>query len=347
MDARQSSILKAIVHSYILDAEPIGSRTLAKKYKLGLSPASIRNSMLELEENDFIEKTHISSGRVPTDKGYRFYIDSLMELERLSEEEEIRIGEIREAYRKKREKIRNLLKTATKTLSEMTNCAGLVTAPTSGTGAGERFSRIYLMAIDEHRFLAVLSTPGGLVINQLIEANSVPSQRSLDMIGHRLSSQPHGFILDEVLSLVKMVDEKEQKKLNDLVIQLKSVIAQEKDPQESLLVEGHLNLLDHPEFQGAEQVKLLLKVLENRGILMELLDDRLSIEDVRVLVGVETHCDDLKNLSIVSGSYQGGDMRGVLGVIGPRRMEYPRIMALVRRLADQIGDMIVGDDKNQ
>lgn len=332
IDKRKKRILRAVVYNYITTAMPVGSRTIAKKYRLGLSPATIRNCMADLEELGYLTHPHTSAGRIPTDKGYRFYVDSLMERTDLSLEEKTRIEK---EYSHRANRIDQIMEEASQALSLLSRYTGLVLAPNLEKSI---FHHLELVLLENGRILSILITGSGLVKNKIIETEeTLPKERLeeiLNLINDRLSHLPLKRIKEFISHQLKI--ETKATKIWELMNQIFTW-----DWAEELYLGGRINILEHPEFKNLARTKSIFRALEEKRLLAEVLNKTASSEGVRVLIGKETKCNKIKDLSLVTSTYRiNGRPVGILGVIGPRRMEYSKVVSLVDFMAKTVSEVL-------
>ena len=328
LDERTQSILMAVIRSFIQTAEPIGSRTISKRFDFGLSPATIRNVMSDLEEFGFLEQPHTSAGRVPTDKGYRFYIDHLRGLEELSAEESRRITQRYLSYHGEADEV---IAETSRLLSEISRYAGIVLRKFSTTV----FRRVEFVKVRGRQVLAIFVVASGMVHNKLIMLDEEMTQDELYKVSNYLNQEFSGQPLRLIRQclLERLAEEKAQ--YDALLQQVMKVGEKTFDSAEAqdsdIYVGGTANIIDQPEFvTNVERMKELFKAFEEKSRLISLLDRCLDETGVNVIIGSETSFHDIHECSLVTRTYSYGDQTvGVLGVVGPKRMAYPRIMALV------------------
>ncbi len=331
---RQNDILKIIVGVYVKTVAPVGSRTIANSYRDTLSTATIRNEMHDLEEKGYIKQPHTSAGRVPTDKGYRYYVDHL-DLE-ASVPPHVAALVARE-YRERMDTIETLFERTSKILSSLSEQAGLVVFPTVEDLA---IKRIELTQLTEKHLLVVWVSSNGFVHNKIISSSHIPAA-DLERIGR---------MLNEVLSGVRISEL--QNKLDSISSQgsfqrfYKSVyqIVQESSPVDKarrIALEGSRFILDQPEFQDWEKSRRLFKALEKKDFLTEIVKTRANRDGVRVQIGLELHCEDIWDCSFVTAQYRVNQkVIGSLGVLGPRRMPYERVISLVDYVSRRFGEAL-------
>jgi heat-inducible transcriptional repressor len=323
LEERKHKILQAVIHYYIKTAKPVGSHILTDEYRFDLSPATVRNLMAELEDEGYLTHPHTSAGRIPTDKGYRSYVDSLIELQRMVLDEEERV---QHEYFGKTGELQELLTQTSKVLSGLSQYTGFVLTPKIDRN---HLRRLELVQVDESRILAVMITNTGLIKHRIIEAKI--SRSKLISLSNMLNEKLTGkTLLEAKQRIFDSIDEieREEREMFDFARNIGSQIF---DIEEEIYVEGTHNVLSIPDFKDFEPMRSLLKLSEDRELLMSTLHKEIGEEEgVKVVIGSETASEELKHLSLVSSVYRDGEHSiGVLGIIGPKRMEYPKMMALV------------------
>lgn len=341
---RKLKILKAIIDNYVSTAEPVGSRTVAKKYKLGISPATIRNEMADLEEMGYIKQPHTSAGRVPSDKGYRLYVDSLMEVKRLSGPE---IRKINEAFKQKVEGIENVVVQTSKILSHMTNYASIVLGPQLNKSSLKRIQIIY---IEPGKALIVIVTNTGLIENRLMNIPISVTDSDLVKITNILNSELRGKSLDEIDGdLTTKITNRLFGYQDILELALKIIIKTYKEFDDTKIhLGGTPNLFKQPEFMDMEKVRDILCLFEEKNLLVEILMDSLFDKDLTVTIGSENKHDEVKNCSLITATYKlNGKIIGTIGVLGPTRMNYSKVISvldfLTKSLSNKLKNQIKGD----
>lgn len=333
IEGRNEDILMAVIQSFIYTAEPVGSRMLSKRYDFGLSPATIRNVMSDLEEFGFLEQPHTSAGRVPTDQGYRFYVNHLTNTDELSAEESALITQRFTPYHGE---VDEVMAEASRLLSEVSNYAGIVLRKFSTTV----FSRIEFVKVRGKQVLAIFVMESGIVQNQLIVLDEELTQDELHRVSNYLNQEFSGQQLDSVRQnlLERMAEDKVRyDQLLQQVMQVGKKIFDERTESEGdLYLGGASNIMDQPEFTAdVTRMKELFKAFEQKSRLISILDQCLNEPGVNVMLGSETPYGDIQECSFVTRTYNYGNRTiGVLGVIGPKRMAYPRVMSIVDYTAD-------------
>jgi len=328
LNARHLGVLRAIVMDYIRTAEPVGSRTISRKYGFSLSPATIRSTMADLEELGYVAQPHTSAGRVPTDRGYRFYVDALMDRPQLSRDE---VEQIEHHVDPSRREMEELLREAGKLLSALSPYVAVVLAPQEN-----RFRRVEFVPIAPDRVLVILLADTGLVHHKTIAVDEEMMQDELDRIARYLTDLLHGRSLREVrdLLLAQMAEEKAQYDRMLARALWLGAKALEAEPEADVYVAGAAHIADQPEFADIAKMKALFAAFEEKSKLVKILNECLTGEEFKIFIGSEIPVQEIQGLSVIASPYRRGDrVLGVLGVLGPTRMDYGRALTLVETTA--------------
>jgi heat-inducible transcriptional repressor len=329
LNARQQDVLRAIVEDYIRTAEPVGSRTISRKYGFSLSPATIRNIMADLEELGYVVQPHTSAGRIPTDKGYRLFVDSLMNPTPLTAAEVERI----EQHVTPTVDVGDLLKEAGKLLSALTPYVALALAPRL---AESRFRRVEFVAAGRDRVLAVLLSESGLVHHTTIKVEEPIGQEDLDRMARYLTDLMRGHTLHEVRNLLirQMAEEKAlYDRMLGQALRLGAKVV-EGEAEADIYVAGAAQIADQPEFADVRKMKALFTAFEEKSKLVMLLNECLRGGGLRIIIGHESPVEGIQGLSVIASPYRRHDqVLGVLGVLGPTRMDYGHALSLVEATA--------------
>jgi heat-inducible transcriptional repressor len=322
---RARQVLQAVIFEYIVTAEPVGSRQVAKKYDLGLSPATIRNTMSDLEEAGYLTHPHTSAGRVPTDKAYRFYVDFLMGPSQLGRPEALRLQRQTSTTRSD---IDDLMESTSAQLSALSHYAAVILAPPLRQ---TRLERIDLIPVERDRALVVLATETGWGTSRILTLEESVSPAELREIARVLTEFYGGLSFQEIRA---RLSDTALPADADRIARLSAVLARKAFASlwdKNLFYSGALNILDHPEFGDIAAMRAILRTFEEKRQLIELFTARASAGDgVQVVIGSEMPYQEMQETSLVAASYKYGDrVLGVLGVVGPRRMPYAKIVPLV------------------
>lgn len=336
--ARDRRILEDVIRTFIHTGSPVGSRSVAKLAKHGLSAASIRNVMADLEECGLLFQPHTSAGRVPTAAGYHYYIDSLMTSRELPESER---HYIQENLRDVLTDVEELMGVVTHLLSELTSQIGLVLAPTISE---TKIKAIHFLKLSGLRAICVLESEGGLVEQRIVQTAKSLSQDQLTRISNYLSESFSGQSLREIRDhLVGLIDD-ERAQIGEL-LEIAISLAQQAlgiDDGPELLVEGTEAVITQPELSDIDQVRRLLETFTDKVELVRLLDQLIEGAGTRVIIGEESDLTSSLNFSLVATTYGSpGKVRGALGIFGPSRMEYDKIVPLVDFLGQTVSETLV------
>lgn len=338
LSERKVKILQAIINDYIATAEPVGSRTIAKKYDFGLSSATIRNEMSDLEEMGFIIQPHASSGRIPSDLGYRLYVDSLMQQRDLVENEKSFLhGMISENVNQ----IEYLMEETAKMLSAMTNYTTIISEPIIKS---TRLKKIHFMRLDEKNVMIIIAAEGNIVKNHLAKVDYLPSDDELYSISGVVNQCLEGQIME---SIELEAIEKLHKNLpgyDELITA--TLRAMQKTVKSSENLQLHLsgakNILAFPEFSDVQKAKSLIQTLEDKESLKNLLtSNTVDGDEVQIYIGNESGIEEMKDCSIITTSYKFADnITGTIGILGPTRMNYSQVVSVLNGMVKNIEGVV-------
>ncbi|MBE6102891.1 MAG: heat-inducible transcription repressor HrcA [Selenomonas ruminantium] len=335
LDARKQKVLKAIIDDYIESAEPVGSRTLARKHDLGVSPATIRNEMADLEMLGYLEHLHTSSGRIPSSKGYRFYVNGLIPPKPVSEEEKKLINDW---YRTRVRRIDEVFQETARIISKVTKNVSLVLAPQMTQA---RFRVLQFLPLDDRRVITVLMTDAGFVENKIVEmpagATFEDFQRMAEVINKNLAGRSLAAISPEKLLPIR--DEIGDEGLYESALEVVNR-ALESGKQERLYLGGTTQMLTQPEFHDVEKVKHTLMMLEKEELIKDILHAHMG-DGLEVTIGQENEDSQMQDSSIITATYHlNGELLGTIAVLGPTRMEYAKAMSLLEYMNDNLTEVI-------
>jgi heat-inducible transcriptional repressor len=321
---REEAILQAVVDLYVKTAEPVGSRAIAQRYKLGLSPATIRNTMQDLEECGVLVQPHTSAGRVPTDLGYRYFVDKLLRPEALTEVEST---EIRRQVEHDPVALHEILSQTSRVLSRLTNQLGVSVAPAFEKGV---LHRIDLVQVTSTRVLVIIAVRSGLARTLLLEVDTeIPAAR-LDETRRQLNERLAGLTLAEVqrTAAERLRDTQGEPRLVKMFIESSErlITLQESD---DLHLDGASKIMTQPEFRDTTNLSGLLQVIEDRAHLLERLKANEAGDGIIITIGEEFNDLDLANCAVVTSTYKVGSVTGTIGVLGPKRMPYSKLVSIV------------------
>jgi heat-inducible transcriptional repressor len=338
LSERDELILDSIVNDYINSPEPVGSRTISKKYNLNISPATIRNVASDLEGLGYLAQLHASSGRIPTDKGFRFYVDRLLRLQQLTK---LQKAEIENKYNLKDLGLKEVLEETSKVLSKISHYAGLVVAPKLSTSL---FEHIEFVKLSNNNILVVFVTKSGVVYNKKIKVKDSFTQSDLHRVSNYLNEIMHGLNLYEIRRKIVNEMKKEKIKCSRLFSRALGIfkdVVEDGEHQKNLYVDGALNVINDPVFKDIKEMKKLLRAFEDKMLLMNILDKSILADETVIIIGQENNAEELANCSVVSSNYaKDGNVLGALGVIGPRRMDYARVIPLVGYMSELVSRLL-------
>jgi heat-inducible transcriptional repressor len=340
LDERKMKILQAIIRNYLETGEPVGSRTISKYSDLNLSSATIRNEMSDLEELGYIIQPYTSAGRIPSDKGYRLYVDTMMEERaRAIEMKEKETDEMRELLIQKADKLEILLKQVAKVLANNTNYASLITTPQYHQN---KIKFIQLSLVDVGQLLAVVVAEGNIVKNKIIRVEEPLDNETLLKLNFLLNTSLNGLSLGEI-NLMTIRKLKEQAGIHeDIVGSVLDAVADaiQMDDDLEIYTSGATNIFKYPELSDHEKASGLISTLEEKRQLTDLIADKLKDEGntgIQVYIGNETSIQTMKDCSVVTATYElEPGVHGTIGIIGPKRMDYEKVVNTLNTVMSQL-----------
>lgn len=339
LSERKLKILQAIVANYLETGEPVGSRTIAKYTDLNLSSATIRNEMADLEESGYIEQPHTSAGRIPTDAGYRVYVDMLMQ-ERDNEVAEMR--QEKEGLLERVDRMEVMLKQVAKVLASNTNYATMITSPQLQE---VRVKFIQLSMVDEQNILAVIVVDGNVIRNQLIAVPEPLGNDEVLKLSILMNSFLQGTTLRDINIEMIQTMKMQAGKYADLLDRILNgvVEAVQSADERQIYTSGATNILKYPELGDIEKTSELLEAFEEKKLLGQLADETMNSTGIQVYIGDETPVKNMKDLSVVTATYAMQDgAKGTIGIIGPKRMDYKKVVSTLKDLTQEL-DQIFGN----
>ena len=336
LSERKVKILQAIIRNYLETGEPVGSRTISKYTDLNLSSATIRNEMSDLEEMGYILQPHTSAGRIPSDKGYRLYVDTMME------QKDREIEEMKEVMVQKEDKMDQLLKQVAKLLAVNTNYASMITTPTIHTN---KLKFIQLSRVDVNQLLAVVVVEGNVIKNNIIHTAEELDDETILKLNILLNTHLNGLALEEInLGMISSL--KQQAGIHsEIVADVIDAIAESIHAEEALEVytSGANNIFRYPELADQQKASSIINTFEEKQLLTELVQENLSDDNntgIQVYIGEETPIQSMKDCSVVTATYELGEgMRGTIGIIGPKRMDYDKVIGTLKTITHQLDDL--------
>ena len=336
LDERKMKILKAIIRNYLETGEPVGSRTISKYTDLKLSSATIRNEMADLEEMGYILQPHTSAGRIPSDKGYRLYVDQLMQ----EKDEEIR--EVKEMMIERTDKMEQALKQVVKVLASNTNYATMISAPKIHR---KKVKFLQLSKVDESQVLAVIVIEGNMVRNKLLNLNEPIDDETILKLNLLLNTMLNGLSIEEI-NLQMITNLKMQAGTHgELVGEIIDAVAEaiQSKPETEIYTSGTTNIFKYPELADKVKASELISTLEEKQELTGLVNETLEHSEnrgIQVYIGQETPIQTMKDCSVVTATYELGEgLQSTIGIIGPKRMDYEHVLRTLNQLMDQLDEI--------
>lgn len=329
LDDRKTKILQAIIKTYLDTGEPVGSRTISKYTDLSLSSATIRNEMADLEELGYIMQPHTSAGRIPSDKGYRLYVDMLMN------EKEQEVTEMREQMLEKADKMDKLLKQAAKVLATSTNYATMITAPNNSRN---KLKFIQLSQVDDCQLLTVIVLEGNVIKNKIIMVEEKLDSETLLRLNILLNTNLNGLSIEQInLGMIAVLKDKagiHSEVISNVLDAVAAAIHVDEDLE--IYTSGTMNIFKYPELSANNKAQELISTFEEKQQLAELVTRTLGSEEnkgIQVYIGSESTVEQMKDCSVVTATYELGEgMQGTIGIVGPKRMDYEHVMRTLKTL---------------
>ena len=333
LSEREKTILRYVIHQYILTANPVGSRNISKKYDVGFSPATIRNVMADLEESGLLGHPHTSAGRVPTDFGYRFYVDSLMGVPKLTTSEKLAAEIVINSSSKE---TNDLIKATSTILSDITHQLACITFPQMSNSILEK---IQIVKLSTSKILVVVTVVSGLVKTITLELRANYGQSDLvniqRVLNQRLSGLKFSEIRETIVDRFKSIYSTQFSPIIRVFLESAEQIFADSTDNKSV-VTGAKNILSQPEFEELNQFQGIIELVEDRDIIVHVMKESISddMKDVSIKIGSENMEERFTSYSLVTKEYNVGEAVGSVGIIGPKRMEYSRVIATVEYVAE-------------
>ena len=333
LDERKTKILKEVIKNYLDTGEPVGSRTISKYTDLNLSSATIRNEMSDLEEMGYIVQPHTSAGRIPSDAGYRFYVDNMLQ------EKDKEVKEIKDMLLEKEYKMDHLLKQVAKVLAVNTNYATMISAPQIKKN---KLKFIQLSKVDAHQILAVIVIEGNVIKNNIMDIDEDLNEETMLKLNILLNTHLNGLSLDEI-NLTMIAALKKQAGIyggiiGDVINAVAEAIKADEDLE--IYTSGTNNIFKYPELADNEMASHIINTFEEKQALNQLVTKTLADEnskDIQVYIGNEAPIQNMTDCSIVTATYDLGEgMRGTIGILGPKRMDYDKVVGTLKNLQEQL-----------
>ncbi len=335
---RKRRLLQAVIYHFMKTGKPVGSHVIVDKYNFGMSSATVRNMLMDLEKEGFLIQPHTSAGRVPSDKGYRLYVDSLMEVQSLAVAEEDRI---RKDYAVRAKELEDVMISTSRMLSSLSNYTGMVLSPRLDKSL---LSRLQLISLSNSQILAIVVSQSGLIRHKVLKLSRPIASERLgtisEMLNKRLSGLPFAEVRTQILHHLEAVQQ-EHADAFSLAQELAREAFDLKSAEGDVYVDGRENIFSFPDLGDFGELSGLLKVIEHKNLLSAVLEKTMKKEGLSVKIGTENTRPELRNVSLVSNTYKLSDHTiGVLGIMGPRRMEYGRMIALVEGVTKIVNQML-------
>ena len=343
LDERKEKILKAIIQTYLETGEPVGSRTISKYSDLNLSSATIRNEMSDLEELGYIIQPHTSAGRIPSDKGYRFYVDQVIR------EKDSEIKETQELMIKRVDRLELLLKQLAQILAKSTNYTALIGGPGYHQS---KLKFIQLSRVEEKKLLVVVVVEGNIIRNSFVTLEEGLSDEEILNMNILLNNSLNGLTIEEInLGIITKLKEQagSHRKVVDLVLSEVSEAIQAQDEDLQIYTSGATNIFKYPELSDGQKASQLISTLEQKELLKNLFTESgegSEKHEIQVYIGNETPVQSMQDCSVVTANYVLGDgLRGTIGIIGPKRMDYEKVVSTLRSLMSQLEDTFKNEER--
>ena len=339
LDERKEKILKAIIQTYLETGEPVGSRTISKYSDLNLSSATIRNEMSDLEEMGYIVQPHTTAGRIPSDKGYRFYVDQIIK------EKDSQVSQMQELMIQRVDRMELLLKQLARLLAANTNYTTLISGPSYHQS---KLKFIQLSRVEEKKLLVVIVVEGNIIRNSFVTLEEGLSDEEILNMNILLNNSLNGLTIKEInLGVITKLKEQagSHRKVVDLVLSEVSEAIQAQDEDLQIYTSGATNIFRYPELSDTEKASGLLSTLEQKELLKGLFEGQEQNEgadpgtEIQVYIGDELPVQTMKDCSVVTANYVLGDgLRGTIGIVGPKRMDYEKVVSTLRNLVNQLNE---------
>lgn len=342
LDERKITILKAVIKNYMETGEPVGSRTISKYVNSKWSSATIRNEMSDLEEMGYIVQPHTSAGRIPSDKGYRFYVDQIL-LEKDNE-----VTEIKEMMVQRMGRLEQVLKALAKNLASNTNYAAMISGPQYHRN---KLKFIQLSKVDTHKLLIVTVVEGNIIKNTMVNIEEAISDEELLNLNILLNTNLNGLTIEEInLGVISRLKEQAgiHSKVVDLVLNEVAAVIKADEDELQIYTSGATNIFKYPELSDSRKASELLSTLEHTETLQELVDTvgADSETGIQVYIGDESPVQAMKDCSVVTATYELGEgLKGTIGIIGPKRMDYEKVLKTLRNLITQLDATFKKEDE--
>ena len=342
LDERKTKILQAVIRNYLETGEPVGSRTISKYTDLNLSSATIRNEMADLEEMGYILQPHTSAGRIPSDLGYRLYVDMMMK------EKEKEVDELKDLLIEKEGKLDHLLKQTAKLLAANTNYATMISAPSIHKN---KLKFIQLSRVEKNKLLAVIVVEGNVIKNTMLDVDQVLTDEMVLKLNILLNTHLNGLAIEEI-NLGMITALKRQAGIyGEIITEVIDAVAEAIKEEEDLEIytSGTNNIFKYPELADNRRASELVSTFEEKQVLNELVHETLAGENntgIQVYIGKESPIQSMDDCSIVTATYELGEgMKGTIGIIGPKRMDYDKVVDNLKTVMHQLDSLYKKEDE--
>ena len=339
LSERERIILRSLIEAHVEDSGPVGSRTIARRYGLGMSPATIRNSMADLEEKGYLHQPHTSAGRVPTDKGYRYYVDELMAMRDLADADRAALLERFRASLREGD-LENILDQVVQVVADLSSQLGLALSPHFEMGI---LQKMEMVSLSEKKLLIVLSIRSGLVKTIVMEVDAAVSASKLAETGRLLNERLYGLSIEEIRKTIRervhMASKGDPRLLRVIVDEADALF--DFSRRDELHLGGATNVFLQPEFADRENLTDLMGLLERRDTIAHMLSQRLDYRGIDITIGRENPSEEMRMCSLLTTSYRVGNAVGIIGLIGPTRMPYSRLVGLLSHMSELTGALLV------
>lgn len=336
LDDRKQKILYAVIRNYLETGEPVGSRTISKYTDLNLSSATIRNEMADLEEMGFIYQPHTSSGRIPSDQGYRLYVDAMMQ------EKDREVSQMKELLLEKEDKMERLLKNVAKVLATNTEYATMIISPST---VGNKLKFIQLSRVDEYQLVAVIVIEGNIIKNRIIDVEEQLDDETILKLNILLNTNLNGMAIEEI-NLAMITKLKNQAGMHSEIVGqvMDAVGASIKEEDLEIYTSGTNNILKYPELSDKSLASGIINTFEEKQLLTTLLvgpeSEMLESHGIKVYIGEETPIGTMKDCSVVTASYELEEgIQGTIGIVGPKRMDYDKVVETLKTVQNQLDSL--------
>ena len=344
LDERKKKILQAVIRNYLETGEPVGSRTISRYTDLNLSSATIRNEMADLEEMGYILQPHTSAGRIPSDKGYRLYVDTMME------EKEREVIEMKDMLVQRQDKMETLLKQVARVLAQNTQYATLISAPQAKRS---KLKFLQLSRVDARQLLAVIVIEGNVIKNNILPVEEDLEDETILKLNILLNTHLNGLSIDEI-SLGMIAAMKQQAGIHSSIVSgVIDAVAEAIRAEEDLEIytSGTNNIFRYPELADQQKASELINTFEEKQLLGALLQEAYTEGEntgIQVYIGAETPVQSMRDCSVVTAAYElGGGMRGTIGIVGPKRMDYDKVVGTLRTIQTQLDELYRKDEQTE